>query len=334
MGKRKIFSLDDLVAKLEDKPVKYLRTGLVPLDLVFGGRGIGLGAMYQYYAGSGFGKTTSMFSAAKTMADQGLKSLIMLSERSDQLAEDMGLKREPYADLVKLAPFSTYRELEQWSHSFMASDYKTLWIDSITACVPSKLINDDISVEDSTPGLNAGIRQNYLRVFQSLVHDTDKAIFYINQTRANWDAGWNGEAEVAEGVYANKFFADCQFTMRGAKSIPDLLYDKKIIARQGHMLAPTKNRFALHGVKVPIQVIFGKGISNFYTLTHYLYWKGAVKVRGSWFDIAFKGETASVQGRVGRSQWVKDNYPALMESFYQDAPEYFEALSNGFDVMV
>jgi len=334
MGKRKIFDLADLVSKLEDKPVKYLKTGLVPLDLVFGGRGIGLGAMYQFYSGSGFGKTTSMFSAAKTMADQGLKSLIMLSERSDQLAEDMGLKREPYGDLVKMVPFSTYRELEQWSHSFMASDYTTLWIDSITACVPSKLISDDISVEDSTPGLNASIRQNYLRVFQSLVHDTDKAIFYINQTRANWDAGWNGEAEVAEGGYANKFFADCQFTMRGAKSIPDLVYDKKVIARQGHMLAPTKNRFALHGVKIPVQVIFGKGISNFYTLTHYCYWKGMVKTRGSWFDITLNEKTDSVNGRLGRSQWVKENYSVLMESFYADAQGYFEALSNGFEVMV
>jgi RecA/RadA recombinase len=335
MAKRSVPSLDDLVSALKEPPVKYLPTGCIAFDLLTAGKGLRLGYLYQLFSSSGFGKSTLMMSVCRSLADQGRKSVYVASEKNDELAESMGLNEDKYAGLFHLYPIMTYKDLEVVTWSFLASDYTLMVIDSITACFPSRLVEDDISIEDSLPGINARIRGDYLRIIQGKIQTVEKAIVYLNQTRANFDAGWGGDPEKAEGGYANKFFSMIQATLRGDAKVPDLVSgaEKKIVGKQGTLVS-LKNRAALPGVKIPLRLIFGKGVSNVYSLTSYLYWKGAIQSKGAWFEISYGDSVDRVSGRVGRDTWVREHIGDVQQDFYVHCGEYFEALASGFEAKV
>jgi RecA/RadA recombinase len=294
-----------------------------------------LGYLYQFYSSSGYGKSTVMMSLCRSLADQGHKSLYVASEKNDELAASMGLTQERYSGYFGLYPIMTYKDLEDVTWSFFDSDRTFMVVDSITACFPSKIIEEDISIEDSLPGINARIRGDYLRIIQGKIQKTEKTIVYLNQTRANFSAGWNEETEKAEGGYANKFFCMVQATIRGDAKVPDLVSgaEKMIVGKQGFLVSP-KNRIVSPGAKIPLQVIFGKGVSNIFSLTHYLMWKGVVVGKGAWFEIDWNGSTDKVNGRAGRREWVREHQGELLEDMYANAEAYYDALLSGVEVKV
>ena len=334
VNKRKIPSIEELVSGLKEPPEKYIKTGCVPFDLLTGGKGLRLAYLYQLYSSSNFGKSTMMLSVCRSLAAQGHKSIYVASEKNEDLVESMGLNGEKYAGMFHLYPIMTYKDLEQVTWSFLESDYSLMIIDSITACFPSKLIEEDISIEDSLPGINGRIRGDYLRIIQGMVQQKEKAIVYLNQTRANFDAGWGGDPEKAEGGYANKFYCMIQATIRGDAKVPDLVSgaDKKIIGKQGYLICPTKNRCVSPGAKIPLRIIFGKGVSNIYTLEHFALWKGIITGSGAWFNCALDGAAVDkVQGKKGRQEWVRDHQNELVEVLYSNADEYYSFLLTDSD---
>jgi RecA/RadA recombinase len=330
--KRKVPNLDELLAGLKEPPEKYIQTGCVPWDMISGGRGQRLGFLYQLFSSSGYGKSTLMLSVCRSLADKGYKSLYVASEKNDELADSMGLSSDKYSGLFSLYPIMTYKDLENITWSFFESDRTLMVIDSISACFPSKIIEEDISIEDSLPGINARIRGDYLRIIQAKIQATEKTIVYLNQTRANFDAGWNEDSEKAEGGYANKFFCMVQATIRGDAKVPDIVSggEKKIVGKQGYLTCP-KNRIVSPGVKIPLQIFFGKGVSNIFSLTHYLTWKGAFEGKGAYFDITFSGTTERVSGKGGKHTWVKEHQVEVLQDLYANAAAYYEALQSGFD---
>jgi RecA/RadA recombinase len=335
MAKRKVVNLDELIAGLSEPQEKYLRSGCVPWDLLSGGKGLRLGYLYQFFSSSGFGKSTVMMSLCRSLADRGHKSLYVASEKNDELAASMGLTQDRYAGLFGLFPIVTYKDLEEVTWSFFESDRTLMVIDSITACFPSKIIEEDISIEDSLPGINARIRGDYLRIIQGKIQATEKTIIYLNQTRANFSAGWGEDPEKAEGGYANKFFCMVQATIKGDAKVPDLIAgaEKKIVGKQGYLVSP-KNRIVSPGAKIPLQVIFGKGVSNIHSLTHYLTWKGAVVGKGAWFEITWDGSVDKVSGKSGRRDWVRDHQTQILDDLYDNADAYYDALLSGVEVKV
>jgi len=324
-------SLDDLISGLKPPEEKYIKTGCLPFDMLTGGKGMRLGYLYQLYSSSGFGKSTVMLSVCRSLANRGFKSLYVASEGNDELIDSMGLRDDKYKGLFNLYPIVTYKDLEDITWGFLESDYSLMVIDSITACVPSKLATDpDVSIEDSLPGINARIRGDYLKIINGMVPRKEKSIVYLNQTRASFDGGWHGEAEKAEGGYANKFYCNIQATIRGDAKVPDLASgeDKKIVGKQGYLVCPTKNRCASPGATIPLRVFFGKGVSNNYTLTHFCLWKGLITNSGAWFNCRIDegAEEEKVQGKVGRDTWVKEHQDELANTFYDHAEEYYQFL--------
>ena len=330
-GSKKRQSLDDLISGLKTPEVKYIKTGCLPFDLLTGGNGMRLGYLYQLYSSSNFGKSTLMLSVCRSLANRGYKSIYVASENNDALSQSMGLKDEKYAGLFSLYPVMTYKDLEKVTWAFLESDRSLMVIDSITACFPSKLAEDaDISIEDSLPGINARIRGDYLRIINGMVSKKEKTIVYLNQTRANFDAGWHGEDEKAEGGFANKFYCMIQATIRGDAKVPDIAIgdDKTIVGKQGTLVCPSKNRAATPGATIPIRIFFGKGVSNNYTLTHFCLWKGLIKNSGAWFNcrISEDADEEKVQGKLGRDTWVKNNQDVLSNVLYENADSYYQFL--------
>jgi RecA/RadA recombinase len=336
MAKRKVVNLDELISGLKEPEAKYVRSGCVPWDLLSGGMGLRLGYLYQFYSPSYHGKSTVMLSLCRSLADRGHKSLYVASEKNDDLAASMGLTQDKYAGLFGLYPIVTYKDLEEVTWSFFESDRTLMVIDSITACFPSKIIEEGLSIEDSLPGINARIRGDYLRIIQGLIQTMDKTIIYLNQTRANFDAGWGGDPEKPEGGYANTFYCMVQATIRGDAKVPDLVAgeEKRIVGKQGYLCCPKKNRIVSPGAKIPLQVIFGKGVSNIYSLTHYLTWRGLVVGKGAWFEISWNGSTEKVSGKSGRRDWVREHQDEVLEDLYANASDYYDALLSGVEVKI
>ena len=322
-------SIEDLISGLKAMPEKYLRSGCISFDMLTGGKGLRLGYLYQLFSSSGHGKSSLMLSVCRSLANRGHKSIYVASEKNDELVKSMGLNEEKYAGMFHLYPIMTYGDLEKITWAFLDSDYTLMVIDSITACFPSKIIEDSISIEDSLPGLNAQIRGNYLRIIQGMIQQKEKVIVYLNQTRASWDAGWHGEEEKAEGGYANKFYCMIQATIRGDAKVPDLTSgeDKKIVGKQGTLVA-LKNRCTSPGAKIPLRIFFGKGASNIYILEHFCLWKGLIAGSGAWFNCVLSegSEPEKVQGKSGRAEWVRTHQDQLTDILYNNAEEYYQFL--------
>jgi hypothetical protein len=268
------------------------------------------------------------------MADRGYKSLYVASEMNSKLVLDMGLTSDKYSGAFDIVSCTTYSELENLMWSFFESDRVLMIIDSITAVVPSKMLSEG-SVEDYFVGVVARIRGEFLRLMNGNVQKYEKSIVFLNQARANFDAGWNGEATVPEGGYSNEHYANIIVTIRGDAKAQDLVSgeSKKVVGKIGYLYT-TKNRVALPFVKIPLELFFGKGASNIYSLTHYLYWRGAVEAKGAWFEISFNGQSEKVSGKSGRHQWVKEHQKEILEDFTANSFDYFNAIAAGFEAKV
>jgi hypothetical protein len=330
MAKRKVVALDELVETLKAPEPDFIPTGCVPFDLVTGGNGMALNSTYMLWCDRGMGKSTLMLTVCRSLADRGFKSLYVASELNSKLVSDMGLSGERYRGLFSIVACTTYTDLENLMWSFFESDRSLMVIDSITAVVPTKILSEG-SVEDYFVGVTSRIRGEFLRLLNGSIQKYKKTVVFLNQARANFDAGWNGEAIIPEGGYSNEHYANIIVTIRGDSKVQDLVSkdSKKVVGKVGYLFA-TKNRTASPFVKIPLELFFGKGASNVYSLTHYAHWKGLIVSRGGWYECCVEpgAEVAKVQGKPGRNAWVKENLKALYEQLLVDGGNYFKHLSE------
>jgi RecA/RadA recombinase len=329
MAKRKVINLDELVQELQPPPAEYIRTGCVPFDMITGGNGMALYSTYMLWCDKGMGKSTLLLSVCRSLAERGYKSLYVASEANTKLAEDMGLFTDGLKGNFSLTGCVTYAELESLFWAFLESDRTLMVIDSITAVVPSKM-NDEGSIEDYNIGVVARIRGEFLRVMNGNMQRVKKTIVFLNQARANFDAGWGGESTIPEGGYSNEHYANIVVTIRGDSKVQDIVSGdtKKVVGKIGYLYT-TKNRAALPFVKIPLELFFGKGASNIYSCSHYALWKGLIVGKGGWFECGLgDGVVDKVQGRAERNQWVKDRLHKLQEMLFEDREQYFSYLAS------
>ena len=330
---RKVPNLDELIKDLKAPEPTYLLTGCVPFDLLTGGRGMALHSSYMLWCDRGMGKSSLMLSVCRSLAERKHKSLFVASEMNSKLASDMGL--DSHSDYFALVGCTTYSDLENLFWAFMESDRVLMVIDSITAVVPSKMQTEG-SIEDYSIGVVSRIRNDFLRILNGNIQRVEKTVVFLNQARADFEAGWGGEKIKPEGGYSNEHYANVIVQIRGDAKVQDIVTgeSKKVVGKVGYLYT-TKNRSALPFVKIPLQLFFGKGASNVYSLTHYALWRGLIEGSGSWFECNLgDGATERVQGRSGRNTWVKEHMPELRILMEQDVGEYFSYLSaNGHDAI-
>jgi RecA/RadA recombinase len=328
-------SISDLVEKLTVREVEYLPSGCLPFDLLNGGRGLPLDSFSMMWAPKGYGKTTLYMSLCRSLALRGHRSVFAYSEDSRDLAKSMGLFGDDFKDKFTMLPALTFKDLEDITWAFLKPDsgYTLLVVDSLTAVINSKMKEDGFSVEDHQVALAAGPRTNYLKLFQVMIQGTGKAILVVCQARSNFDKGWGmGPDFVSDGGNTVEQMVHAVYEFRGDSKVNDIVTgdDKHVVGKQGWLWSE-KNRFAVPFTKVPIQVLFGKGASNLYTLQQYCEWAGYTKGSGAWFECVLPdgSDAAKVQGKAGRFGWVRDNQKVLTDDFYLHSKEFFEYLNNG-----
>lgn len=322
----KSISLDELKNKLSIRPPEYIRTGVLPLDLVFQGRGIPTNCYTVLWSQSGFGKSTLLLSLAKSLSQKGQKTVYAMIEDSMSTASDMGVVDDPNVSFLNVR---TYVEAEQVFDAFLNSDATLLVLDSITGLSTEEVIKLDEQTGDMQPASDARLSSALEKKYANLLKGTGKAMLIVSQERANFNGGWGGPATTMQGGYSLKFYSGVVIQGLGVRKVlsPET---KESIGTVGYLTAPEKNRHAAPGGRSPVQILFGKGQSNIYALLCFMQWKGYYTQGGANFKLSFKGKEESVRGRVALYDWIKSHYDSLEEDFYYNASSYFEALKQGW----
>lgn len=323
-------SLNEMLANLvESNTDPFLRTGCIPFDLLTKGRGLPLGVLYQIYSDSNYGKSTLILSIAKALAEQGYKTIFAEVEPNKQLIRDMGLEEEPLKNFFSSYPLTTWDELGKLTDAFLDSDYTLLLIDSLSAVQLSRVNLQ--AIETEIIGKQALIGQNYLSFLQGVLKGKDKTIIYLNQIRAKiGETNPFAEKTTADGSFATRFYAAIRATIRGDAVTPDITDGVTPIGKLGTLICPEKNRLAPPKTPIPIQILFGKGVSNIYSLILFCVWAQYLSFGGSGnFTLTLPGkDPLTGRGKIARNELIGEHYDEIKNLFYERVEEYYAYLQT------
>ena len=309
MAKDKITAESDINEKLSwlssryktNLEIEYLDTGSIILNKLFGG-GLPMTKNIQIYSESGYGKSTITISMCKAICKQGHRVLYIDAEGSvnENLLRTMGILTSDENNLVYDAetnpdgPFlfvqiSYFEDIEEILETLIPkynnkgvaidSDFRLVVIDSVAALAPKEYRGDSgekLSVTSNKPGIVAKALAAFLRKFNGYKTAYNMSFLYINQTRENLSMSFASKYEDSiPGGKAMIYYTDVliKLTSRG-------LYKKKVTTGAGEeQEIPTereigvtckKNKITDGQVTLPLQVVFGRGISNIAAMPYVL----------------------------------------------------------------
>lgn len=289
-----------------EKPV-FTSSGMVNFDAILGG-GIPRGAIVLHSSDNGLGKSTIALDTSYSYCEKGLKVLWLDFEGSlnESLMDGVGISKfdinkNPNGTFI---PFRvhTFVDCETMFNEFIGL-VDLIVVDSATAILTEKM--EEGSVEDYNIGAQARVMGNLLRKYKSKFVKTGTSMILINQVRANLDSLMAGGGDKEAGGKALKFFSDYRLIMKKAKD-GDLVRTENTAA--GEIKIPygvicniwaEKNRFARPFIKLPVSIIFGRGVSNDSAYLSYLERYDFVKKGGAgWYDINVPGVECTLDGEV------------------------------------
>jgi len=329
---KKVKDVSEVIKSLAIYPVSYVKTGVVSFDMLFGGRGLPLSYMVELTGNPSFGKSTVLLSVAKSLADRGYKTLFNFTEKSDQLASDMGIGPE-YEGKVDFMATYTYTEMDAALDAFIESDYVLMVVDSLTGISSTKVFDSEVGLEDYVIASDAIPRTRLIKKAAGKISRVDKCIVWVCQKRSDFGASsWNNQDPTkSDGGKALAFFAQVRCEVRGDRRVESLVdAGGGVIGKQGYLVCPEKNRTAKPGVKVPVMVVFGRGASNVFPLLFYCLWRGYITGSG-WYEcrLGVDGAVEKVQGKPGRNRWVTEHSVELLADLESHSGEFYEALWGG-----
>jgi recombination protein RecA len=324
--------------KSDESHINYVRTGVLAADLLTAGKGWPLSRLIHIWAEPGLGKSTLMYTVVRNLIKRGESVLWVGVEPTQDLAESMGL-RNGGQDIegFTYVDCSFWDDLLKVSSAFLSLEgVRWMVIDSLSAVTPDleKIMKDGL--EAATIAVDARIQKNYLRAFHALLKEADKSIIYVTHASTKIAMKYGEQTKVvAQGGFSTQHFSDFRIMLKGAAQLQaeDLgeTGSKRVIGTTAYLMAE-KNRHANPFAKIPVSIIFGKGLSNIKSMVDYAVWRGFVKGKG-WYECAIsfasdseRDEPQKGQGMGFVMQWVKERSAIIMDDFYTHAVEYFEAL--------
>lgn len=352
MAKTTKESLEDKLSRLSSKyktdlSIEYLDTGSIILNKLFGG-GLPMTKNIQIYSESGYGKSTITIAMCKALCKAGHRVLYIDAEGSvnTNLLRSMGIltdsddtnllyNKEDNPDgpfvFVQISYFEDIEEiLEELIPKYddngipQPSDFRLVVIDSVAALAPKEYRGDageKLSVTSNKPGIIAKAIAAFLRKFNGYKTAYNMSFLYINQTRENLSMGYGAKYEDAiPGGKAMVYYTDIliKLTSRG-------VYKTKVTTGAGEeQEIPTereigvtckKNKITDGQVTLPLQVVFGKGISNIAAMPYVLKRKPIINEKGetvnmiegsgAWMTLTFMKDDKPVSIRCNGTAQLK-----------------------------
>jgi len=336
----------------------YMPTGSLIMDTVMGG-GLPVGKVIELASDAGAGKTTIVLSMCRELMLQGKKIIYLDHEgaiTSSQLNGIFGKNPATgnfYADewlysednpdgLLFLFQVTTYSEAENVLNQLLGSnEFALVVVDSVTAMVADEFLmevdnpdsKDGKDVTDQRPAVDAKLFGKFIKKFKAVCTKHDVTMVLINQLRTNLNiTGMGVSTKISTGGAAIEFFPDIRLRLEK----PQPIYQNKKNNLTGETekqqvgctatIYAFKNKLAAGKIKVPISIIFGKGISNLYSYKLWLPNKKIefegkevpmVETRGGGYNILTlkDGRQFTARGEDALVELIKEHFEEIKNSF-------------------
>lgn len=206
------------IMKMGEAPaiaIEGISTGVLPLDVALGGRGVPKGRIIEVYGPESSGKTTLCLSLiAEAQKAGGTAAFIDAEHALDpEWAEVLGVKVN---DLLISQPDNGEQALEIAETLVRSGAVDILVIDSVAALVPRAEIEGEMG--DAQMGLHARLMSQALRKLTGIVSKSKTVIVFTNQIRLKIGIMF-GNPETTTGGMALKFYASVRMDVRKIETI-------------------------------------------------------------------------------------------------------------------
>ena len=360
--------MNDLAKEYKtDLDIEFLDTGSIILNMVMGG-GLPLQKFIEIYSASGYGKSTIVLSICKYLCKQGHKVVYIDAEASiDSLIGKDCLKIATDDENNLLwspenpeGPFMLFREntfenvekiLDKVFSAYKDengkptdSDIKLVVIDSIAALVPAGYYDDKngISIGDQRMGLSAKYTTAFVKKYTGFKTAYNCSFIFINQQRDDLSMGFVPK-DVVTGGRALEYFGDIRIKLTSRAQRKEKIqtgageYQEVTTEREVGVTA-IKNKITNGMITLPLQVVFGKGISNIAALPYILPSKyitnkdgkevAMLEQSGAWFTLNLPDQSIRCNGQGQLKEAIRDNRAVIFSLLTEDD---FKVLKTGLD---
>lgn len=322
----KLSALSKFAYKKKDKKP----TGIDPLDTILK-NGPEEGDLICLASKQGGGKSTLFLQLSKIYIEEyGMKVAYIDVERGvkQEILENIGLKEHmDSGDFFLTNTTSTYSDLSEIIDEILESkeNWGLLVIDSITAVVPTKLLETE--VESQQMALKARAMTTFLDKYRGALANKNIITCVVAQYRKNLGATFPGASEYNTAApMALNHAADVvlHITTSQAK-------DRKMFMQAAtstgitetcvgavHFLWAEKNKHEVPFIKVNFPVIYGQEISNLEYLKRLIVDKKLYTKNGaSWYS-SIGGIECKINGKEEMFKFIEENYDKLRQKLFDE----------------
>lgn len=288
-------------------------TGILPLDIAVGVKGLPRGRITEIYGPESAGKTLiALQTAAEVQKQGGLVAYIDVEHALNvDFAKRIGVDVET---LLVSQPDSGEEALEVAEALIRSGGVELVVIDSVAALVTQSEIEGDMG--DNHVGVLARLMSQSLRKLNAAIAKTNTIVIFINQLREKVGVMY-GNPETTPGGRALKFYASVRLDVRKKEPIKN---GSEIIGNRVKVKV-VKNKVAPPFKECEFDLMFDTGASKSGSLLDIATDLDIIQKSGSWFS--YNGIKVG-QGRDAVKKWIEAN-PSIYDEIQN---KVYESIGN------
>lgn len=293
-----------------------ISTGILPLDMAVGVRGLPKGRIVEIFGPESAGKTLiALQTIAETQKSGGVAAFVDVEHALNvEFAKKIGVDVNT---LLVCQPDSGEQALEVCEELIRCGGIDILVVDSVAALTPQAEIDGDMG--DAHVGLLARLMSQGLRKLNASISKTNTLAIFINQLREKVGVMY-GNPEVTPGGRALKFYASVRLEVRKKEAIKN---GGTVIGNRVKVKV-VKNKVAPPFKECEFDLMFDSGASRAGSLVDIATEYGIINKSGSWFS--YNGEKIG-QGRDSAKAFIESN-PNIYKEIEQKVYDVVEKASE------